>query len=60
MGEGSAAIQRGRGLPVVGGWGKSDDQSAYSVTTQSVAFKYAMASEPYRHTKTGHDSFAIH
>jgi hypothetical protein len=43
MGEGYAVVERGRGLPVVGG--QSD--SAGSVTTLSIAFKYVMASEPY-------------
>ncbi len=45
MGEGYAAIQRGGGLPVLGGGG-----SAGSITPQSIAFIYVMASEPYRYT----------
>jgi hypothetical protein len=35
------------GLPVVGGWGNLKTHSAGSVTTQGIAFKYVMASEPY-------------
>ncbi len=50
MGEGYAAIHKGGGLPVVGGWGQSDDSCAGSVTTQSIELKYVMASEPYRPT----------
>ncbi len=42
MGEGYAAIQRGGGLPVVGG--------RDSLMTHRKAFKYVMASEPYRYT----------
>ncbi len=49
MGEGYAAIQRGGGLPVVGGGGSLMTHSAGSVT-QSIALKYVMASEPYRYT----------
>jgi hypothetical protein len=49
MVEGYAAIQRGGGLPVVGGGGSLMTHSAGSVTTtQNIAFKYVMASEPYR------------
>jgi hypothetical protein len=52
------------GLPVVGGGGRLMPHSAGSVTTQSIALKYVMASEPYRYThlifKTGHGRFAIH
>jgi hypothetical protein len=48
MGVGYAAIQGG-GLHVVGG-GSLVTHSANSVTTQSIAFKYVMASEPYRYT----------
>ncbi len=44
MGEGSAAIQRGGGLPVVGSGDSLMNHSADSVTTQSKAFKYVMAS----------------
>ncbi len=52
LGEGYAAIQRMGRLSVAGGWGQSDvmTNSASFVTTQSVAFKYVMASEPYRYT----------
>ncbi len=38
------------GLPVVGGGGSLMTHSAGSVTTLSKAFKYVMASEPYRYT----------
>jgi hypothetical protein len=38
------------GLPVVGGGGSVMTHTAGSVTTQSIAFKYVMASEPYRNT----------
>ncbi len=40
MGEGSAAIQRGGGLPVVGGGGSLMTHCADSVSTRSIAFKY--------------------
>ncbi len=50
MGEGYAAIQRGERAAVVGGWGSLINHSAGSVTTQRKAFKYVMASEPYRYT----------
>ncbi len=51
MGEGgSAAIQSGRGLPVVGHEDSLMTHSAGSVTSQSIALKYVMASEPYRYT----------
>ncbi len=50
MGEGNAAIQRGGGLPVVEGGGGVMTHTAGSVSTQSIAFKYVMASEPYRST----------
>ncbi len=52
MGDGYASIQRGGGLPVVGGggWGQSDDTYMSAVTTQRKAFKYVMSSEPYRYT----------
>ncbi len=50
MVEGNAAIQSGGGLPVVGGGGSVMTHTASSVTTQSIAFKYVMASEPYKNT----------
>jgi hypothetical protein len=51
MGEGYAAIHRGGGLPVAGGGGSLMTHSAGSVTTtQSIALKCVMASEPYRNT----------
>ncbi len=50
MGEGYAAIQKGWGLPVVGGGGSLMTHSADSVTIQRKAFKYVMASEPFRYT----------
>jgi hypothetical protein len=50
MGEGYAAIQRGGGLPVVGDGDRRMTHSAGSVTTQGIAFKFVMASEPYRYT----------
>jgi hypothetical protein len=50
MGEVYAAIHRGGGLPVVGGGDSLMTHSAGSVTTQSIALKYVMASEPYRYT----------
>jgi len=63
MGESYAAM-RGRGLPVVGGGGCSlMNHREGSVTTQSIALKYVMASEPYKYTKkfkTGHGRFAVH
>ena len=40
----------GGGLPVVGGGGSVVTHTAGSVTTQSIAFKYVMASEPYGNT----------
>ncbi len=40
----------GGGLPVVGGGGSLMTHSAGSVTTQRKAFKYVMASRPYRYT----------
>ncbi len=49
MGDGYAAIQRGGGLPVVGGGGSLMTHSAGSVTTQCIAVKYVMASGPYRY-----------
>ncbi len=50
MGEGFAAIQIGGGLPVMGDGCSLMTHSAGSVTTQNIAFKYVMASEPYRYT----------
>ncbi len=50
MDEGNAAIQSGGRLPAVGSWGSVMTHTAGSVTTQSIAFKYVMASEPYRNT----------
>jgi hypothetical protein len=49
MGEGYAAIHRGVGLPVVGDEDSLINHSAGSVTTQSIALKKVMASEPYRY-----------
>ncbi len=40
----------GGGLPIVGGGGSVMTHTAGSVTTQSIALKYAMAFEPYRNT----------
>jgi hypothetical protein len=48
MVEGNAAIQSGGGLPVVGDRGSAMTHTAGSLTTQSIAFKYVMASGPYR------------
>jgi hypothetical protein len=42
--------REGGGLPVLGGGGNLMTHSAGSVTTQRKAFKYVMASEPYRYT----------
>jgi hypothetical protein len=42
MGDGYAAVQRGGGLPVVGGGGSVMTHTAGSVTTQSIAFKYVI------------------
>ncbi len=36
------------GLPVMGGGGSVMTHDAGSVTTESIAFKHVMASEPYR------------
>jgi hypothetical protein len=47
MGEGSASLIRGGGLSVVVG-GVSLMTHSDSINTQSIAFKYVMASEPYR------------
>jgi hypothetical protein len=52
MGEDYAAIQSGRGLPVI---------EFGFVTTQSIAFKCGMVSEPYIYNctpKIGHGRFA--
>ncbi len=49
MGEGYVAIQMGGGLPVMGCGGSLMTHSNGSATTQSIAFKYVMASEPYRY-----------
>jgi hypothetical protein len=58
MGEGSAALQKRGRAACSGGEGSLMTQSADSVTTQSMAFKFVMASEPYRYVhlifKTGH------
>jgi hypothetical protein len=40
----------GGGLPIAGGGGSVMTHTAGSVTTQSIALKYVMASEPYRNT----------
>jgi hypothetical protein len=50
MGEGYAAIQRGGRAACSGGGGSLMTHSAGSVDTQRKAFKYVMASEPYRYT----------
>jgi hypothetical protein len=51
MGEGYAAIQIwGEGLPLMGEGGSLMTHGAGSVATQRKAFKYVMASEPYRYT----------
>ncbi len=50
MGEGNDAIQRGGGLPVMGGGGSLMTHSAGYVPIQRKAFKYVMASELYRYT----------
>jgi hypothetical protein len=43
--------REGGGLPAVGGGGSLMTHSAGFVTTQRKAFKYVMASEPYRYTR---------
>jgi hypothetical protein len=61
MGKGYAAIQKGGGvaLPVVRGGGSVMTHSAGSVITQSIAFRYVMASViPI--FKTGYVRFAKH
>ncbi len=50
MGEVYAAIHSGGWMPLVGGGGSLMTPSAGSVTTQSMALKYVMASGPYRYT----------
>jgi hypothetical protein len=47
---GYAAIQRGGGAACCGNGGSLMTHGDGSVTTQSIAFKYVMASEPYRNT----------
>ncbi len=49
-GEGSDAIQRGEGLPAVGGGVRLMTHSVGTSTAQIIALKYVMASEPYRYT----------
>jgi hypothetical protein len=49
IGEGYAAIQRGRAA-CSGVLGSLMTHSAGSVMTQSIAFIYVMAFEPYRYT----------
>ncbi len=48
MGESNAATQSE--VPVVRGGGNVMTHTAGIVTTQSIEFKYVMASEPYRNT----------
>jgi hypothetical protein len=48
MGEGNAAIRSG--VPRMRGGGSVMTHTAGSVITQSIEFKYVMASEPYRNT----------
>jgi hypothetical protein len=50
MGEGYAAIHWGEGCLEWGVGGSLMTHSAGSITTQSIALKYVMASEPYRYT----------
>jgi hypothetical protein len=50
MGEGNAAIQSGGRAACCGGGGSVMTHTDGSVTTQSIAFKYVMASEPYGNT----------
>jgi hypothetical protein len=47
MGEGYSDIQMAGGLPVVRGGGSLMTHRAGSATTQTIAFIYVMASEPY-------------
>jgi hypothetical protein len=48
MGEGNAVIRSG--VPVMRGGGSVMTHTAGSVITQSIEFKYVMASEPYKNT----------
>ncbi len=48
MGEGNAAIQSGGRAACSGDGGSVMTHTAGSVTTQRIASKYVMASEPYR------------
>ncbi len=48
MGEG--AIQSGGRAACSGGWGQCNDSYYWLLSTQSIAFKYVIASEPYRNT----------
>jgi hypothetical protein len=50
MGEGNAAIQSGWRAACSGGGGSVMTHTAGSINTQSIAFKYVMAFEPYRST----------
>jgi hypothetical protein len=50
MGVGYAAIQRGGRAASSGGWGSLMTHSGSSLTTQRKAFKYVMASDPFRNT----------
>jgi hypothetical protein len=52
MGEGCDVLQRvgGGGLSLVGGGGSLMTHSAGSVTIQSIAFKYMLASGPLKYT----------
>ncbi len=49
----------GEGLPVVGGGGSVMTHTSGSVTTQSIAFKYVMAFEPYYFSKSVHGSLTM-
>jgi hypothetical protein len=50
MVEGNAALCSGGGLPVVGVGGSLMTDSAGSITTQSIEFKYVMASDTRGHS----------
>ncbi len=50
MGEGNDAIQSGGRAACSGGGGSLMTHTTGSVSTQSIALKYVMASEPYRNT----------
>ncbi len=50
MGGGNAAIKSWGRAACSGGGGNVMNHTAGSVTTQCIAFKYVMASEPYRNT----------